>query len=318
VADPTLDPAPVCGTCHAEIVETAETSLHFAINGYYTVLGDRGVDFDDPAMAEAFGNHCTECHTTCGQCHVSRPTYSGGGLVKGHEFKKVTSISLTCTACHGSRVGPEYQGKNEGVKGDVHWFKGGMPCLDCHDVTQYHGDGTEYAHRYDGPAIPDCLDCHEDADGGADGVMQHMVHGDTVACQVCHSAGPYKNCYGCHVGKDDEGLPFRQTEPSQLQFKIGLNPEQSETRPWKWVLLRHVPVARTTFEYYGEDLMPEFDAVPTWKYTTPHNIQKVTPQNQDCNSCHGVAELYLTEADLLPDEVAANSSVVVTEIPAAR
>jgi len=318
VVDPTRDPAPACGACHGEIVQNAETSLHFAINGYATVLEARGADFDNPAMAEAFGNHCTECHTTCGQCHVSRPSYAGGGLTKGHEFKKVASITLTCLGCHGGRVGPEYQGKNEGIKGDIHWSKGGMPCLTCHDVAEYHGDGTEYAHRYDGAVAPNCVDCHADVEGGADGVVQHMLHGETVACQVCHSAGEYKSCFGCHVGKDDAGLPFRQTEPTQFDFKIGLNPQQSDERPWEYVLLRHAPVARDTFAYYGENLLPDFDAVPTWKYTTPHNIQRVTPQNQDCNNCHGNADLFLTAEDLLPDEEQANSSVVVGEVPAAR
>lgn len=318
VGDPTLDPMPACGACHNDIVKTSETSLHFAINGYDTALTDRGADFDNSAMAEAFDNHCTECHTTCGQCHVSRPAYADGGLIKGHQFKKVASISLTCLGCHGGRVGPEYQGKNEGIQGDVHWFKGGMPCLTCHDVTQYHGDGTEYAHRYDGPISPNCVDCHPDVESGQDGVAQHMLHGEKVACQVCHSAGAYKTCYGCHVGKDDQGLPYRKTDPTSFEFKIGLNPDPSEDRPWEYVLLRHVPVARDTFAFYGEDLLPNFDAVPTWKYTTPHNIQRITSQNQECNNCHGQSDLFLTADDVLPDELEANSAVIVAEIPAGK
>ncbi|MBC7223076.1 MAG: hypothetical protein H5T59_02170, partial [Anaerolineae bacterium] len=64
VRDPTTDPGRVCGTCHSDIVQTATTSLHYALNGYRTILEARGADFDDPAMAEAFQNHCTECHTT--------------------------------------------------------------------------------------------------------------------------------------------------------------------------------------------------------------------------------------------------------------
>jgi len=318
VRDPTTDPGRVCGTCHADIVKTASTSLHYALNGYRTILQARGADLSNPAMAEAFQNHCTECHATCGQCHVSRPTFSDGGLIKGHQFKRVASISLTCLGCHGGRVGPEYQGKYEGVPGDVHWTKGGMPCLECHEVTQYHGDGTEYAHRYDGPAVPNCLDCHKDVEGGKDGVTQHAIHGQKVACQVCHSAGPYKTCYGCHVGKDAGGLPYRKTEPTQYEFKIGRNPLKSDERPWDYVLLRHVPVARDTFAYYGKDLLPAFDAVPTWKYATPHNIQRVTPQNRDCNACHGQKALFLTVDDVLPDELEANRSVIVEKVPPAR
>jgi thiosulfate/3-mercaptopyruvate sulfurtransferase len=318
VEDPSAQPEAICGTCHGEIAETATTSLHFAIQGYETALTARGADLGNAQMAEAFGNHCTECHTTCGQCHVSRPAYTNGGLIAGHKFKKVASISDTCLACHGGRIGPEYQGKLEGVEGDVHWLKGGMPCIACHDVADYHGDGTEYAHRYDGEPMPACLDCHPDVAGGADGVTQHSLHEDRVSCQVCHSAGPYKSCYNCHVGKDEQGLLYRQLDPSELTFKIGLNPRKSDTRPWDYVLLRHIPVTRDTFGYYGEDLLPDFDNEPTWKYTTPHNIQRITPQNESCNNCHGVDSLFLTEQDVAAEELDANQSVIVPEIPPAR
>jgi thiosulfate/3-mercaptopyruvate sulfurtransferase len=227
----------------------------------------------------------------------------------------VASISNTCLACHGGRVGPEYQGKNEGVQGDVHWFKGGMPCIACHQVTEFHGDGNEYQHRYDGGQVPSCLDCHPTVAGGSDGVPQHVLHGERVACQVCHSAGDYKNCYSCHVGKDDEGLTYRQLAPSEMDFRIGLNPNKSEDRPWDYVLLRHVPVTPNIFDYYGENLLPNFDAVPTWKYATPHNIQRVTTQNSDCANCHGNADLFLTADVVLAEELDANQSVIVPEVP---
>jgi hypothetical protein len=316
VNDPTLTNAEICSTCHSEQTELVSTSLHYNIQGYKTAMVQRGMDFGDPAAQEAFDNHCAGCHATCGECHVSRPRATDGGLIAGHEFKKVASITNTCLACHGGRVGPEYQGKNEGIKGDVHWFKGGMPCITCHTVADFHGDGTEYAHRYDGPASPSCLDCHEDVAGGLDGVEQHATHGEEVACQVCHSAGEYKSCYNCHVGLDDKGLAYFKTDESEMTFKIGRNPLQSEDRPWEYVLVRHVPVTRDTFAFYGEDMLPDFDALPTWKYAAVHNIQRITPQNQECNSCHGQAALFLTEDDVLPDELDANRGVIVREIPA--
>jgi thiosulfate/3-mercaptopyruvate sulfurtransferase len=315
VRDPSALPEKVCGQCHADVVEHSSSSLHFGLQGYQTVLETRGADFSNPQMAEAYTNHCTSCHTTCGQCHVSRPTYTDGGLIAGHTFKKVASIKDTCLACHGGRVGPEYQGKNEGVKGDVHWMKGGMPCVACHTVADFHGDGTQYAHRYDGQEMPACLNCHPDVAAGKDGVQQHVLHENKVACQVCHSSGDYKQCYGCHVGKDEEGLPYRQLEPSELDFKIGLNPRQSEERPWQYVLLRHIPATQDMFAFYGENLLADFDAEPTWKYTTPHNIQRVTPQNEACNNCHGNADLFLLEDDVRPDELEANQGVIVTELP---
>jgi hypothetical protein len=79
--------------------------------------------------------------------------------------------------------------------------------------------------------------------------------------------------------------------------------------------LRHVPVTQNIFGYYGDDLLPNFDSEPTWKYTTPHNIQRVTPQNSECSNCHGTADLFLTEDDVLTDELEANKDVIVTEVP---
>jgi thiosulfate/3-mercaptopyruvate sulfurtransferase len=102
-----------------------------------------------------------------------------------------------------------------------------------------------------------------------------------------------------------------------MLFKIGLNPLQSPDRPWKYVPLRHVPIDPDSFAYYGENLLPNFDALPTWKYATPHNIQRNTPQTETCDSCHGNAEFFLTTDDLEYYEREANRNVVVDDVPPA-
>jgi hypothetical protein len=330
VRDPLEDSERVCGICHAETTRLAATSLHQNLTGYRTILTARGADFSDPRMGEAFNNHCDSCHTTCGQCHISRPTAMDGGLLKEHEVKEVASMKDTCMACHGARVSNEYQGKNEGVEGSVHWLEEGMPCFECHNVSDYHGDGTEYAHRYDGPPDVSCLDldCHSEVALGqgevveqdiqADKVEKHIehdIHADKVACEVCHVSGPYKNCYNCHVAIDEEGLPYYETDDSQMTFKIGRNPLKSDDRPWDYVLVRHIPVVPDTFAFYGDNLLSTFNNVPTWKYATPHNIQRVTAQNESCDSCHGNADLFLTADDVAPEELEANAAVIVEEIP---
>jgi thiosulfate/3-mercaptopyruvate sulfurtransferase len=147
-----------------------------------------------------------------------------------------------------------------------------------------------------------------------DGVGQHTAfHLEALSCQACHSS-TYKNCYGCHVAQQ-EGTPYYEVEPSVMAFKIGRNPLVSPERPWKYVPLRHVPIARDSFAYYGDDLLGNFDALPTWKYATPHNIQRVTPQNETCGACHGNAELFLTADDVAQDELEANRDVIVEEVP---
>jgi len=326
--DPVEDSEQVCGVCHAEATRLAATSLHQNLTGYRTILTARGADFSDPRMGEAFNNHCDSCHTTCGQCHISRPSFTFGGLISEHKVKKTASIKDTCMACHGARVSNEYQGKNEGVEGSAHWLEEGMSCFECHNVSHYHGDGTEYTYRYDGPPDVSCLDldCHSEVARGqgevveqdiqADEVEEHIehdIHADKVACYVCHVSGPYKSCYNCHVAIDEEGLPYYETDDSQMTFKIGRNPLKSDNRPWDYVLVRHIPVAPDTFAFYGDNLLSTFNNVPTWKYATPHNIQRVTAQNQSCDSCHGNADLFLTADDVAPEELKANANVIVKE-----
>ncbi len=315
VRDPLVDSERVCGICHVDAARHADTSLHQNLTGYQTILTARGADFSEPHMQEAFDNHCDSCHTTCGQCHISRPTEMGGGLLKEHQVKKTASMKDTCMACHGSRVANEYQGKNEGVEGSVHWLEGGMSCFECHETSHYHGDGTEDAHRYEGAPGVDCLECHPEAGPGQSDLTEHNVHADKVACEVCHVSGPYKSCYNCHVAVDDQGLPYYKTEDSELTLEIGRNPHQSEDRPWDYVLVRHIPVSPDTFSFYGDDMLPNFDNLPTWKYATPHNIQRVTAQNESCDSCHGNEEIFLTADDVAPDELAANADVIVEDIP---
>ena len=309
------DSAETCGPCHTDTVLADQTSLHSTLAGYTTVLTARSSPDKMAEIEEMMGNHCTTCHTSCGQCHVSRPTNLGGGLSAGHQFKQVPPMNLTCTGCHGSRIENEYKGKNEGVQPDVHWIKYGMPCFDCHTADEMHGKTGEFTHRYDGPPAPGCQDegCHEGVAPG-DGIANHTeFHFEALSCQVCHST-TYKNCYSCHVAQED-GVPFFKIEPSEMGFKIGLNPIQSPDRPWKYVPVRHVPIDPESFAFYGENLLSNFDALPTWKYSTPHNIQRNTPQTESCDSCHGNAGFFLTSDDVLPEELEANKEVIVEEIP---
>jgi hypothetical protein len=314
VADPSEGTSTTCTTCHQDIVETHDMSLHATLNGFKSALEARGGDVSEGSpLATALENHCNECHTSCGQCHISRPDELEGGLVSGHEFREIPSMQYNCTACHGSRVGDEYLGNNEGIPADVHWAKAGMTCTKCHG-EELHGSGQDVDSRYQNPDLVKCEDCHEDVWTNTEGNPQHEQHLSDLSCQVCHAVA-YKNCYGCHVSIDPQGLPSRTSEPSVMQFEIGYNPLRSSERPYKYVVLRHVPTCAGTCDYYGKDLFPDFNAVPTWKYATPHNIQLDTPQNASCDACHGNSELFLTEEDLRAEEKEANKDVIVDESP---
>ncbi|NPV57181.1 MAG: hypothetical protein HPY76_11000 [Anaerolineae bacterium] len=316
VADPTIDMDRLCGTCHKDIVDQSADSLHTSLNGYYVSIYSRSVPENHPAIDEAFGNHCLSCHTSCGDCHISQPDSVGGGFLDGHNFVKSPPMTRTCTACHGSRVGAEYLGKNEDIPGDVHFRIGRMKCTDCHTGPEMHGTDPEMVyHRYAGDQQPACEDCHTEIGSDSDTISQHAIHTGKLSCQVCHSV-EYTSCDGCHVAiSEKSGNPFYKTDGDYLTFYIAKNSRVSEERPYEYVTVRHIPVAVDSFEFYGEDLLPNFNLLPTWASATPHNIQRITPQNQSCNNCHGNSEIFLTADKVNSDELEANAGIIVDELP---
>jgi len=324
VARPSEGDAEVCYDCHFDEVNLVGQNLHFTQQGYWTVLEARGADPNHEGMQEMFGNHCASCHTSCGDCHVSQPANVGGGLLDGHMFTDNPPMTRTCTACHGSRVGNEFLGKNEGMQADVHFRQGRMTCIDCHEGAELHGeqvndpDREPAAHRYEGVEGPQCETCHENVGSSQDEIDMHRMHGDAMSCQVCHSVS-YINCNSCHVAVSEaSGNPFFEVAESWFTFLIGRNPRQSDDRPYDYVPLRHVPIDPESFAYYGDNLLPDFDNQNTWRYATPHNIQRNTPQTESCLNCHENPDIFLTADKVAPEELQANLNVIVEEIPEAE
>jgi thiosulfate/3-mercaptopyruvate sulfurtransferase len=329
--DPSFpDPAKTCGECHVaegkghpEITGKNKTNLHITLSPFRNKIYLRANP--DPGIRakidSAMGTHCLTCHSSCGQCHVSRPNSVEGGLVDGHLFKKTPPIETNCTSCHGSRVGQEFRGENEGIPADVHCTEAQMTCMACHSGNEMHGTGAGPVpfDRYEVANRARCQDCH--AMKGAEAAKSdkkakslehpsHAIHQGKVTCHVCHSV-PYKNCYSCHVGKDKSGLPYFETAPSKMDFKIGLNPKPTAERPEKYATVRHVPASPGLFDFYVKDALTNMDKAPTWTFATPHNIQLKTPQNKTCLSCHGNNALFLTGKDAEGWEVEANKNVFV-------
>ncbi len=331
-AAPSYGEGSVCEDCHTQEVATFEQTLHFNLKGIADVHESETALRANPAKFEQFEegmtNHCASCHTTtCGECHVSRPKSAGGGFVRGHEFLGTPNSVLNCTACHGSRIEREFMGKTPETFGqrlspDVHWIQGQMQCAECHTYEWIHDPEQVYRHRYDDTGTPMCETCHDPNSESFARVEFHQVHSDQNAaedqtllqCQVCHSQ-PYNNCESCHVAKDDKGLGYFTTERSWFTFKIGENHLKSEKRPYDYVVVRHVPVDRDTFSFYGEDILTNFNVLPTWKYATPHNILLRAPQTESCESCHGNPDLFLRAEDVHENELEANEDVIVDQLP---
>jgi thiosulfate/3-mercaptopyruvate sulfurtransferase len=313
VKDPSYpDPSNACGVCHEAVAENYNTSLHVTLLPMKHAIDIRADS--EPSVYQkvdaAREGHCNSCHSSCGQCHISRPESVGGGLLEGHLFQKRPPMQQVCTACHGSRIGKEYLGKNKGLKPDVHkekYFK----CNKCHTAEEMHGSSKAVANRYEVENGPKCLDCHTTIyDATSENVKNHWIHKDQVSCQVCHSQA-YKTCYGCHFGKDKQGFKFYKTTKSDMQFKIGLNPLKSTKRPETFVTVRHIPVDMDSFKFYVDNGLKNFDRLPTWKFATPHNIRRQTPQNKTCNACHGNTTLFLQNTDVEKKYLNANKPVIV-------
>lgn len=314
IAAPDADPQRTCGNCHSEIVTTSADSLHVSQNGFYQAIYSRSLPENHAALDEMFSDNCQSCHTTCGDCHIAQPDIVGGGLLAGHEIVKTPPMSLTCIACHDSRVGNEYMGKNDELPGDLHFRLLLMTCVNCHDGASMH-DSEGNNHRYEGSQSPSCESCHDEVGNTSDSVVQHQIHQDTLSCQVCHSVS-YTNCESCHIDVDEStGNANHTLDSTYLTFLIGRNSRQSSDRPYEYVPVRHIPIDPESFADYGNNLLPNYNLLPTWTYATPHNIQRNTPQNESCNSCHGNADIFLTADKIQKGELTANRNVIVENVP---
>ncbi len=307
-----------CKGCHPDIVARYANSLHYNQEGYFQRIENRtGFDIrSDQDLMEHYNEECGKCHASCGQCHVSRPVSVHGGFVHGHKFDKPDRDN-NCVACHGSRVGAEYLGQHEGYPPDLHRFKaGGGSCGFCHSGSEMHSSGVTYTYRYLNTEMPRCEDCHEDAKNANTYHQVHWAHASvpTLSCHVCHSQ-PYKNCDGCHTG--GSGI----TGSSYMKLKIAKNKFNLEAanRNYDYVTVRHIPIAPDTYASWGIANLDNFNSEPTWKYTTPHNVQKWTAlttveDGQSCAAnCHSSTEYYLLNADLLDYEIEANKEIVMDD-----
>lgn len=313
VASPGSEPEQFCAGCHGSVTANHVHSIHKNLAGYHRRIELRlGYSIkENQDLMNNFNQECGKCHASCGQCHVSRPTFVYGGFVSGHNFLSTPDMTNSCTACHCSRVGAEFLGQNQGFEADLHQVSTGTGCEFCHNAEEMHGIGATFDYRYNVTNAPKCENCHQNK---AKVNKYHIMHWSStfvpkLSCHVCHSQ-EYKNCTGCHTGSDGIG------EPSYMTFKIGKNYLKSGSRDYDYTTVRHIPIVPTTYANWGIANLPNFNAEPTWKYATPHNILRWTPRTQvneaeSCaTNCHH-SDYYLTEADLEEFEKEANKDVII-------
>ena len=310
-----------CGSCHRTITSNFKTSIHNGTGQKRKVTIRSGLSGPDdfaslPAhQIEGYTANCATCHGTCGNCHIVRPPIAGGGLAKGHQFIQSPDMLSVCVSCHVSRGGHAYLGVASGTVADVHLTKMSYKCMDCHSGSELHGDGDPVDQRYAYKELPKCESCHESLETAN---AYHSVHYSDFNCQVCHSQN-YNNCGSCHVHGEGARVP------SYLGFKIAKNPIPDVKEGFEFTLVRRTLAAPDNWKEFGVDEYANFDAFPTYNYTSPHNILKWTTRTNvtagaSCYSnCHIRNEdgllinknLYLFESDLLDWEKSATTKITV-------
>jgi hypothetical protein len=292
----------LCGECHGDITKKYARALHYTGAGQLAGVAPRFSKHELQAFQKkVFEQSCRSCHASCGDCHVKSPIIAGVnlGLLKGHKFVK-RDEGRTCALCHGGRVYPEFTGEY-GTMADVHYQKG-MMCLDCHKTDQLHGDGSAYTSRMQVRERPRCVNCHKT--GGEQNEKarsSHATHNGKVSCVACHSAGVYRNCQDCHIGKGATSKPG---------FILGRNPRALNTV----TTLRLIPAVRDTFKSSGID-MSHYDSLPNYYSTSPHNIRKRTERTRSCSPCHIEKEHFLTKETLVPGGSKANTELLYSPKP---
>ena len=324
--------------CHEDIAGNYKNSLHQKLWGEKRMValrfGKQSFGQCPKETRDGYSSECTDCHATCGDCHISIPNSAGQGFVSSHRFNRTPDQKNNCTACHGSRIAHDFFGDYDAVPErlpDVH--SSSHNCLSCHSMAEMHSavSDTAETHRYNYANLPSCEEggCHDDNLSTKN--LYHTTHFDSISCFVCH-AQDYNNCTACHVKGEWKTDPNYQNNNPAEDFRIGLNPlrTQSEQHRFKFVTLRHIPIARDSYANWGaaSDNPSDYDQFPTWKYTSPHSILRFTARTdtsggKSCyESCHTKTgfgnpenkKLFLFSEYLQnnwPDEVNANLGVVV-------
>lgn len=321
ISHPSMFSEEICGVCHQSIVDNFKTSLHKGTGQKRKVTLRSGLtgpdDFDKlPAhQIEGYNKNCATCHASCGECHIVRPVMGGGGLAKGHAFTKTPDMISVCVTCHSSRGGHGYLGIASGTSPDVHLTKAGYRCIDCHPADELHGDGKKVDQRYAYEKLPQCTQCHP---GLEKKNVYHSTHYASFNCQTCHSQ-KYNNCGSCHIHGEGARVP------SYLGFKIAVNPLPDIKKGYDFTLVRRTLAAPDNWERYDVPQYAAFDVLPTYNYTSPHNILRWTDRTkvQDGQACYAGCHirneggtlvnksLYLFREDLLDWEITATSGITV-------
>ncbi len=167
------------------ISETLRTSLHGTTRGMaYWYATDQG-GFQQIADVPYKDLGCKSCHVPASACYTC------------HLDPLAAPKDAQCLTCHRR----QQLEQDLGLK-DVH-RSAGMACVDCHTISQVHGNRTFHQTMFNGViSMVDCTDCH--ALDKLPSTPAHTSHGNRLHCTACHMRATV-SCYNCHFESEIAG-----------------------------------------------------------------------------------------------------------------
>ena len=259
--------ATACGTSEESfprpdgpsIEETFRTSLHYTREGMrtwymYDVPGqegffaETGLDYDEL--------DCKNCHDP-----VAQPDWDGPDCADCHGSSIGQPVQDdTCLGCHG-RQNAEI---NVQHYYDYHRDTLGFDCMDCHQLSEMHGDGNRYQSMWDESAFEvTCQGCHPP--GSLPLNVAHQTHLETVDCTACHMQAAL-SCVNCHF--DTEIADGRKVARQQIGDWLFLVNRNGKVRAGTLMTLVH----------------EETDS--TFAVIAPYTAHNIAAKARECGDCH--------------------------------
>ncbi len=239
--------------------DTFRGQEHFysAANGGFETVTN--VSYTDDRMG------CATCHDTSRFENADPPVDWPGtdSCLNCHDDLSDPSAGIDdarCLACHGRQDAEA----NALAISDVH-RDAGFTCMDCHFLSEMHGDGTEYDSLLESPS-PTCQGCH--TEGGSavappTSVTEHATHLENIDCSACHMQSVIA-CYNCHFESQLAGAGKR-----------------AFTKSHDYIML-----ANRNGKVHGATFQSLVFEQNTFAVVVPYYAHTITNQGRTCNQCH--------------------------------
>lgn len=272
VDDADCEEGEVCedGVCVEEVgpEDTFPNSLHDSnFKGMETFYAAANGGFE-LITGVPYGDDRLDCHV----CHDKSRFENADPVVEWpgtdsclncHDSLDDPSAGIDTDRCYGCHSRQKTEAVTQAIP-DVH-RDAGMGCMDCHSLSEMHGDGVEYASLLESPS-PDCEDCH--VEGGTamvppTTVTEHATHAGNIHCSACHMQSVI-SCYNCHFDTQLAGAGKRAFK-QQTGFVMLVNRDD---------------------KVHGATMQSLVYEQNTFVAIAPYYAHTITADGRNCVDCH--------------------------------